>query len=110
MRQINSQEVEAELLVALKRAQVTFVGNSDRCSARDDRNFRECMARSALNYEKALRAFSDLTLKGKMPKKDRSRALKSTERFGGHRIVDPERRRNVRSARRIPRASASRHL
>lgn len=64
-----SQKLEAELLVAVKRAQVTFQRASQHCRVRHEGIFKECLEPAARIYGNALRAFSNLILNGKLPER-----------------------------------------
>jgi hypothetical protein len=61
--------LEAELLVEVQRAEVAFLGASDRCEELSTDSFTECMEPASRNYVNALRAFSDLVLHGKVPQR-----------------------------------------
>jgi len=64
--------VEAELLVEVQRAEVAFLGASHRCGELSADRVTECMEPASRNYVNALRAFSDLVLKGKVPQRSQS--------------------------------------
>jgi hypothetical protein len=57
------------LLVEVKRAQITFLDDADRCRARYAGSFKECIEPSARNFGNVLREFSDWILKRKMPER-----------------------------------------
>ena len=61
--------LEAELLVEVQRAEVTFVRASHRCGELSTDSVTECMEPASRNYLNALRAFSDLVLNGKVPQR-----------------------------------------
>jgi hypothetical protein len=68
----HNQDLETELLVEVKRAEATFLCDSDRCRERHDGSFGVSMKASARKFRNALRRFSDLILKGKLPKKHKA--------------------------------------
>ena len=67
-----SKKLEEELLVEVKRAQVTFQGASHDCRVRHEGNFRECLEPAARSYGNALREFSSLILNGKLPERTKT--------------------------------------
>src|SRR5260370_25563365 len=60
---------EAELLVEVQRAEVAFLGASQRCGELNTDSVTECMEPASRNYLNALDAFSDLVLNGRVPQR-----------------------------------------